>query len=129
MTSIESGKFVRALVIFAAVWCALGVLVHLGSIADVIGFIQLFLFVFLDLVFLVLIFWRVFFTPSEHRGRIVQILIFVFFKLVCLGFLAITLKRLRNAPLSVIFMGIGFIWIGPVIGGLLSRSHSRQHKD
>jgi hypothetical protein len=124
-----SRRHLTSILILGMVWFAIGSFVNRESIADLIGFIQIFLFAFLDLVFLILIFWKVFFTPPTHRGRLPQILIFVFFKLVCLGFLAITLKRLRNAPISVIFMGIGFmgfIWIGPVMVGLLAR---KKHKD
>lgn len=122
----HSRRFMGYLLVAALGWALLGGLLHLTRIADLIGFIQIFLFTFLDLIFLILIFWKVFFAPPEQSGRVLQIVIFLFFKLVCLGFLAITLKRLRNAPLSVIFMGIGFIWIGPLIAGLLSR---QKHKD
>ena len=122
----QNSRFGVFLVIAAVLWLALGCVLYLSRPADLIGFIQIFIFTFLDLVFLILIFKTVFFVPPTHGGRKMQILLFVFFKLVCLGFLAITLKRLRNAPISVILMGVEFIWIGPLIAGLLTRWRSRR---
>jgi drug/metabolite transporter (DMT)-like permease len=122
----QSRRFMKYLLVTGLIWWIAGAALHASSIADLIGFTQVFLFIFLDLIFLILIFWRVFFTPITLSSRVPQILLFVFFKLVCLGFLAITLKRLRNAPISVIMMGVGFLGFGPLIAGWFSQ---KKHKD
>lgn len=120
---IQSRKFIRVLIALAMIWIGVGLWVFLPDRKTTLLFAQLFLFSFLDLVFLVLIFWKVFFNASHQKSKMPQIIIFVTFKLVCLGFLAITLKRLENAPFSLVFMGVGFVGIGPMLTGLwLSRS-------
>ena len=120
-----SRKFVHWIIIAALGWVAMGVVCFHSSIEDLWTFLEAFLFGFLDLVFLILIFWKLFFAPSEtaaaNRSRAGQMLLFVFFKLVCLGFLAIILKRLRNASLTAVILGVGFIGIGPLIAGVIAR--------
>jgi len=118
----ESKKFIRILMAVSLVWLLLGIIIQSQNSHQIIEFIQIFLFTFLDLIFLLLLFWELFFTsPSANvrRANKVRIMLFGFFKLVCLLFLAITLKRLRNASALTLLMGIGFIWMGPLISGVL----------
>lgn len=117
----QSRKFVRVLLVVSLLWFALGIFLNRGNSEDILAFIQIFLFTFLDLIFLLLLFWTLFFTPKEElkrREKKFQIFSFGFFKLVCLGFLAITLKRLGNASVSAVVMGVGIIWLGPLISGI-----------
>ena len=53
----ESKKFIRALLVISLLWFLLGVVVHANSEVQLVAFIQIFLFSFLDLIFLVLLFW------------------------------------------------------------------------
>jgi L-asparagine transporter-like permease len=118
---VESKEFVRILALVSLIWLLIGSLVNSESVEQVLAFIQIFLFSFLDLVFLILLFWFLFFlTPEQKalRGNKVRIVLFGFFKLVCLAFLAITLKRLRNAPITTHLMGVSIIWIAPIISGI-----------
>jgi hypothetical protein len=118
----ESLRFVRIFMVVSAVWLLLGIAIHSSSLEHVLAFVQIFLFSFLDLAFLILLFWFVFFLKPEQKALRVnklRIALFGFFKLVCLGFLAITLKRLRNAPTTTHLMGISIIWMGPLISGFI----------
>lgn len=124
----ESKKFIKILLAVSLVWFALGVLVHANDEGQLVAFVQIFLFSFLDLVFLMLLFWNLFFmdpATKARRANKIRIMLFGFFKLVCLAFLAITLKRLRNAPTSVHLMGVSIIWIGPLISGLFLKYFPR----
>ncbi len=127
----ESKRFVRVLLIISLLWLLLGVVVHANSEVQLVAFIQIFLFSFLDLIFLVLLFWNLFFMdPAQktQRSNKIRILVFGFFKLVCLAFLAITLKRLRNASASSHLMGVSIIWIGPLISGIYLKYFSNLKK-
>jgi L-asparagine transporter-like permease len=127
----ESKKFVQILGKVALAWYAFGVITHIGAPDQILVFTQIFLFSFLDVVFLVLLFWTIFFTPEElktQRSTKIRIMVFSFFKLVCLGFLAITLKRLRNASVLTLVMGVCFIWIGPLISGVFLKYSSNLRK-
>ena len=128
---IESKKFVRICLWVGIVWFCLGFSYAYLSDDHVFAFIQIFLFSALDLVFIGLIFWELFFPKADknnQQNRKIRIMIFAFFKLVCLGFLAITLKRLRNASVVTQVMGVSTIWIPPIISGLiLSRLNSSKN--
>jgi len=127
----ESKKFVQLLLKVALVWFGIGALALIRSPDQIIVFTQIFLFSFLDLIFLLLLFWCLFFTQRElrmQRGNKIRIMVFSFFKLVCLAFLAITLKRLRNASVLTLVMGVGIIWIGPLISGVLLKYSLRFGK-
>ena len=124
----ESQLFIRCLGLMTLLWLVFGVALTHTDINALNAFFQVFLYTCLDLTFLILLFWKLFFTSSGQRGRSLQILFFLTFKLVCLGLLAITLKRLRNAPISGILMGIVFIWVGPLVAGTVSRFLSRREQ-
>ena len=118
----ESKKFVHILLKVALAWFSAGVVVQIHTPDQIIVFTQIFLFSFLDLIFILLLFWTLFFTPRElrmQRGNKIRIMLFSFFKLVCLISLAIVLKRFRNAPALTLVMGVGFMGIGPLISGVL----------
>jgi len=130
--SEESLRFVRIFAVVSLVWFLIGIAVHYSSQEQVLAFIQIFLFSLLDLVFLILLFWFLFFLKPEQKAlRVnkVRILLFGFFKLVCLGFLAITLKRLRNAPATTHLMGISIMWIGPLISGFFWKYFMNSKKN
>ena len=116
----------------STVWFLAGLLANSGTQEQVFAFIQIFLFSFLDIVFLTLLFWFLFFLKPEQKALRVnklRIALFGFFKLVCLGFLAITLKRLRNAPATTHLMGTSIIWIGPLISGIIWKYFDNSKKN
>lgn len=128
--SIESGKFVRILFAVSFIWFAAGLYLNSKDSSQIIAFIQIFLFSFLDLIFLLLLFWELFFEKNPkntQRVNKIKVLFYAFFKLVCLVFLAITLKRLRNAPFAVHLMGISIVWVGPLISGIVMKSISKRN--
>ena len=130
-TPQESKKFVRIFLVVSLIWLIIGVTFQINSPTQIPAFIQIFLFSFLDIVFLMLLFWTLFFTePAQrtHRNNKIRILLFGFFKLVCLAFLAITLKRLRNASVSTHIMGVAIIGIGPLIAGVFTKYLSAVRK-
>ena len=129
MSSLESQKFLKILGILALAWFGIGLFLCRRSDFDLSAFIQIFLYASLDLVFLILLFWKLFFTPAPQRGRTLQVLVFFTFKLVCLGFLAITLKRLRNASLTAIIMGVGFVFVGPFLAGVIKINRKGNERD
>ena len=117
----ESKRFIQIFLWVSLVWFVLGLALHASSSGQMVGFVQIFLFSFLDIVFLMLLFWNLFFQNTEQkaqRSNKIRIMFFGFFKLVCLFFLAITLKRLRNASASVHLMGVSIIWVGPLVSGM-----------
>jgi len=129
---VQSRRFVRIFLSVSAAWLLLGVLANTGSTEQAFAFIQIFLFSFFDVVFLTLLFWFLFFLKPEQKALRVnklRIALFGFFKLVCLGFLAITLKRLRNAPASTHLMGTSIIWIGPLISGIIWKYFGNSKKN
>ena len=128
----ESRVFLKAFLVTSLLWFSFGCLLHAGSSVQLFAFIQIFLFSFLDLTFLILLFWNLFFmSPNLKAQRInkIRIMVFGFFKLVCLAFLAITLKRLRNASTSAHLMGVSIIWIGPLISGVYLKYFSNLKKN
>jgi len=117
----ESRKFIKIFLIVSLIWFVFGSIIHSSDQGQLVAFIQIFLFSFLDLIFLILLFWNIFFIIPEIRGRRsnkIRLMFFGFFKLVCLALLAITLKRLRNASASAHLMGVSIIWVGPLISGV-----------
>ncbi len=122
MESYFGKRFIYLLFWVGSFWLGLGVVYHLLNGLEITPFVEVFTFSALDLIFLILIFWKLFFTPPTQRNKKIQFLIFILFKLVCLGFLAIVLKRLRNAPTPSIILGVAFIGIGPIIAGTISNS-------
>jgi hypothetical protein len=125
ITNEQSRRFFKFLMYFAIVWLFFGMILHRTSEEAEAAFLEVYLFALLDLIFLLLIFWKAFFsvatTPSAQRMRSIQISLFIVFKLVCLGLLVITLKRFRNAPFSSLLMGVAFTWVGPMTAGVISR--------
>jgi FtsH-binding integral membrane protein len=127
---VVSAKFMRYFLRTALFWFGVGCIATCSNRENLSAFVQIFFFTFLDLAFLILIFWSIFFAETlpglPQRNKTPQIFLFITFKLVCLGFLAIVLKRLANAPFLVIFLGIGFIGFGPLIAGVFTRNDLKK---
>jgi multidrug transporter EmrE-like cation transporter len=119
----QSRVFLQRLSLVAFLWLGIGVFFTRADPVAMNAFFQVYFVTALDLVFLLLMFWKLFFNQTAGRSKTIQSLIFFTFKLVCLGLLAITLKRLRNAPTYALVLGVLFIWVGPVLAGILSRIH------
>ena len=128
MTTENSKVFLRILSGVASLWLVAG-MIAFGNQADSrSAFLQVYLLTLADLAFLILVFWTLFFTSPTQRNRGLRALIFLTFKLVCLGFLAITLKRLRNAPDQAILSGIGFMGLGPLISAAVYGTVLKKHQ-
>ena len=124
MDSQESKGFLKVLGALALIWVGLGAAIFYGKPGEMGVFFQIFWATLLDLVFLILLFWQLFFGPKPIQKF--RVFVYFTFKLVCLGFLAITLKRLRNEPplpagLAVLFMGIG-----PLLSAIISKKRLRS---
>ena len=126
MTPEQSKQFLKVLAGVALFWLGLALLLLRNDLGDFGDFTQIFWATCLDLTFLILLFWKIFFPPPTQSAKTFQISIFLTFKLVCLGFLAITLKRLRNASPLPIGMGVGFMGFGPIFAALWMKFANRK---
>ena len=126
MNPEQSKKFLGGLGLSAVFWFWLAALLTHSDPQDFSEFCQIYLFTCLDLIFLLLLFWTIFFSSITQSIKNVQISLFLTFKLVCLVFLAITLKRLRNASPLAIGMGIGFIGLGPLLAAVWMKLRRKQ---
>jgi hypothetical protein len=116
---MESKVFLRFLSFVCLFWAALNVFLFRNEPESLKKFLQVFWAVLLDLGFLILLFWELFFAPKPVRRF--QVFLYFTFKLVCLGFLAITLKRLRNDPPLPAAMAVLFMGVGPLLSGILAK--------
>ena len=116
---MESKVFLRFLSFVCLFWAALNVFLFRNEPESLKKFLQVFWAVLLDLGFLILLFWELFFAPKPVRRF--QVFLYFTFKLVCLGFLAITLKRLRNDPPLPAAMAVLFMGVGPLLSGVLAK--------
>ena len=116
---MESKVFLRFLSFVCLFWAALNVFLFRNEPESLKKFLQVFWAVLLDLGFLILLFWELFFAPKPVRRF--QVFLYFTFKLVCLGFLAITLKRLRNDPPLPAAMAVLFMGVGPLFSGVLAK--------
>jgi hypothetical protein len=116
---MESKVFLRFLSFVCLFWAALNVFLFRNEPENLKKFLQVFWAVLLDLGFLILLFWELFFAPKPVRRF--QVFLYFTFKLVCLGFLAITLKRLRNDPPLPAAMAVLFMGVGPLLSGVLAK--------
>lgn len=116
MNNIQSRDLVQGVLLSASLWIMLGVIIFRDT-NSLNPFLQVFAITAFDLGFLILLFWSIFFSKSTQSVKQVQAVIFITFKLVCLGILAITLKRLRNASPEGIALGVGYMMMGPLLSG------------
>lgn len=127
MSPEKSKIFLRILFLVAGAWLFTGMIWFRGEPRAREAFLKVFLPTLLDLLSLILLFWSLFFIPPARRNKILLVF-FLTFKLVCLGFLAITLKRLRNAPDYAVLCGIAFMGLGPLISALIARKFPDQQQ-
>jgi hypothetical protein len=121
MTPKESKVFLRVLVLIGLLWL-LGAGFAFGFHgSEIQTFFSAFVAVALDLGFLILLFWNLFFSPYRGLARKLQVFFSFTFKLVCLGFLAITLKRLRNDPHLPVAFAVLFMGLGPLLSAVAAR--------
>jgi hypothetical protein len=126
----QSRRFLQFLSYVAILWLGFGAFLTRSDSLAMSAFFQVFFVTTLDLIFLIVLFWKLFFSSQTPRGKAFQSFIFFTFKLVCLGILAITLKRLRNAPTYALVLGLLFIWVGPILAGVFSRMQKgNQQRD
>jgi drug/metabolite transporter (DMT)-like permease len=116
---MESKAFLRFLAFVCLFWAGLNVYIFRDEPGSLRAFLQIFWAVLLDLAFLILLFWELFFAPKPVRRF--QVFLYFTFKLVCLGFLAITLKRLRNDPPLPAAMAVLFMGVGPLLSAILAK--------
>jgi hypothetical protein len=129
MTPEKSKAFLKVLGLLSILWAGGGWFFFHEDSRAWGAFVSIYIPTVLDLLCLIILFWILFFTPPTRRGRNFLALIFLTFKLVCLGFLAITLKRLRNAPDLAVLYGVGFMGLGPLISAAFyARSGSNRQR-
>ena len=128
MNPEKSKLFLRIMSGVAFFWLVSGLGWFSSSPVARAVFLKVFLLTLADLLFLVLLFWTLFFPPPTPRAKAFRAMIFLTFKLVCLGFLAITLKRLRNAPDQAVLFGIGFMGLGPLISAGIYGTFLKKHQ-
>ena len=128
MVPEQSRRFIQSISLVALFWLGLGTFLTREDPFAMSAFFQVFFFTALDLMFLILLFKQLFFSKKTHRSKRIQGFIIFTFKLVCLGLLAITLKRLRNAPTYALALGVLFIVVGPLFAGVLSRIQKRESR-
>jgi hypothetical protein len=116
---MESKAFLRFLGLTVLLWAVVFILIFRNEPGSLHVFLQVYWVVLLDLAFLILLFRELFFGPKPARKF--QVFLYFTFKLVCLGFLAITLKRLRNEPPLPAAMAVLFMGAGPVISAVLAK--------
>jgi Ca2+/Na+ antiporter len=119
----RGGLFLGILFGLALVWGLLGCVI-LGSPSEsaaTMDFLKVYLFSTLDLSVLIVLMWKLFFSRRSSALWKVDLFFWFVFKLVCWGFLAITLKRLTNASGAVLLFGVGFVGVGPVVAGVLTQ--------
>lgn len=122
MTPKESKNFLTVLAGSALLWCIGALWVWAEDPAARTAFLRVFQWVLLDLAFLIFLFWRLFFAPVRGVLWKVQVAVSFTFKLVCIGFLAITLKELRNEPHLPAVAGILFLAVGPLVSATAVRA-------
>lgn len=128
MNPEKSKLFLRILSGVAFAWLITGLVLYGSSLEARTAFLTVYLLTLADLLFLVLLFWTLFFPPPTLRNKAIRSVIFLTFKLVCLGFLAITLKRLRNASDQAVLLGIGFMGFGPLISAVIYGTFLKKHQ-
>ena len=117
----ESKVFLKVLALMGLFW-VLGAGAVLGlRTPEMNSFLSAYLWVTLDLGFLILLFWNLFFSPYRGIVRNLQVFFAFTFKLVCLGFLAITLKRLRNDPQLPVVFAVLFMGFGPLLSAVVAK--------
>jgi drug/metabolite transporter (DMT)-like permease len=121
MNPTESKIFLKILTLLGSLWVFLASFAMRGDPQGLNAFFQSFTAVAFDLLFLILLFWKLFFTPKSNPMRKFQIFVYFTFKLVCLGFLAITLKRLKNDPHLPVGFAVLFMGVGPLVAGVLAK--------
>lgn len=120
MTDLTSNtKFIILILVQAILWTAAGIatgLIYgwpLKPFLLIMGAATVALFLLIRLIKILLD------TGLPTPMKIVQFVLFSFFKFLCLAFLAITLKRFQELPFIMLMMGATFYWMAPVVAGLL----------
>ncbi|MBS1959299.1 MAG: hypothetical protein JST80_07510 [Bdellovibrionales bacterium] len=120
--------FLASLAGMAVVWSVISYVLLQQQYGPEAGhaFFQIFFIACLDLLSIIMIVWKLIFSQKVKGWKSLDILLWFVFKLVCLAFLAITLKRLTNAPLAAILLGVGFMGAGPIIAKVFSKLVVRE---
>ena len=125
----ESRRFVRTFLLIAFIWFLGGYFYSRGAVNEQLAFTQIFIFSFLDIAFLMIVFFRLFFLQDQRGAQKLLTFVFFFFKLVCLAFLAITLKRFRNASVLLQIYGVSVVWAAPLLAAVWVKYFPRSKND
>ncbi|NDG84695.1 MAG: hypothetical protein EBX52_06610 [Proteobacteria bacterium] len=117
----ESKIFLRFLVLTGFAWIALAGALFGWNGSEFRSFLAAFWMVVLDLGVLIFLFWQLFFSSHQGLVRKMRVMIAFTFKLVCLAFLAITLKRLRNDPHFPVALAVLFMGAGPLLSAITAK--------
>lgn len=118
-------RFFLTLGLGAMIWTGLCIIFYWGKDLELIRFLCLFGLSLTDLAALLAMAWILFYSKMTKSVNTLILFILFTFKLVCLGFLAITLKRLGNATGTDLVLGVGFVGVGPLFSAFFAKD--KQH--
>jgi hypothetical protein len=129
MDNRRGGLFLYSLGTFSLLWgiIAFYLIYRSSGREGALAFSRVYFFTCLDLIALIVLFWKLFFSQAAKTAKKIDLFLWFSFKLVCLAFLAITLKRLNNAPFAAILLGVGFIGVGPIVAGVVCKAIARDN--
>ena len=111
-------KFLKIIVIEAVFWLTIGSLLCHWVGWAVVPYLWITGATVLGLIILMILVHLLVKSELPVGMRVAQFIFFSFFKLVCLAFLAITLKRFQELSSIPTLIGVSFYWVAPVIAGL-----------
>jgi hypothetical protein len=126
MSPSESKVFLRFLILTGLAWIVLAAGLFGWRGPEFQSFISVFWMVALDLGVLIFLFWQLFFSASHGFIRKLRVVMAFTFKLVCLAFLAITLKRLRNDPDLPVVFAVLFMGAGPLVAAVIAKARIKS---
>lgn len=112
-------KFILLIIVQAVLWAALGTAASVTLHWPLEPFLLLLAATTVSLFLLIRLIKILLDTRLSISMKLVQFILFSFFKLVCIVFLAITLKRFQELPYLALVVGASFYWMAPAIAGLL----------
>ena len=115
----HSLKFIKIIVIEAFFWALMGSLLCYWMHWSPLPYLAVVGIALVGLLLLMKIVQIMTNSQLPVAMKVSQFLFFSFFKLVCLVFLAITLKRFQELSPIPVLIGASFYWVAPLIAGVI----------
>ncbi len=115
----NKAKFIKISLLISGAWLILGEAICWLLHGDTLLYFWVVLTATLGILILARIIDLMILSELPLAIRVTQFVLFSFFKLVCLSFLAITLKRFQVLSYLPVFLGASVYWVAPLIAGLL----------